>query len=247
MNKNNKYNKYKDASGNKNSNMFIFNLQPSNKKKSSFLNNYINDNSDNLQLDIKSNNTLFTMKIDSILDDILKNRVENENKIKDNTFDTIKDSLDKTEDFNNTIRYNVDKSLEIVPFNKKIYRSTFNKILNNIDKRYNITFNNNLSKNIIKSLNAEKNIDTQYGNLPPPPPFPTSLFGNTSNNAPYPILNPLINKQHSTNMGFSQGIFNKDKNVLGMMPHPERASDLELGNNDGGYIFQSIISVLELA
>lgn len=43
------------------------------------------------------------------------------------------------------------------------------------------------------------------------------------------------------------GICNAGRNVFGMMPHPERASDLELGNNDGGYIFQSIISVLELA
>jgi len=37
------------------------------------------------------------------------------------------------------------------------------------------------------------------------------------------------------------GILNYDKNVLGMMPHPERASDSALGS-DGGYkIFQSIL------
>ena len=37
------------------------------------------------------------------------------------------------------------------------------------------------------------------------------------------------------------GILNHDKNVLGMMPHPERASDSTLGS-DGGYkIFQSIL------
>ena len=38
------------------------------------------------------------------------------------------------------------------------------------------------------------------------------------------------------------GICNKNKNVFGMMPHPERASDEELGNTDGKIIFESIIS-----
>ena len=37
------------------------------------------------------------------------------------------------------------------------------------------------------------------------------------------------------------GILNKEKNVLGMMPHPERASESLLGSKDGLVIFQSII------
>ena len=37
------------------------------------------------------------------------------------------------------------------------------------------------------------------------------------------------------------GILNADKNVLGMMPHPERASDSVLGSKDGFRIFQSIV------
>lgn len=36
------------------------------------------------------------------------------------------------------------------------------------------------------------------------------------------------------------GIINENGNVLGMMPHPERYSDLLLGNNDGLRIFMSI-------
>jgi phosphoribosylformylglycinamidine synthase I len=36
------------------------------------------------------------------------------------------------------------------------------------------------------------------------------------------------------------GIINKKGNVLGMMPHPERASDPVLGKTDGGMIFSSI-------
>ena len=37
------------------------------------------------------------------------------------------------------------------------------------------------------------------------------------------------------------GIFNKNKNILGMMPHPERASEEILGSIDGLDIFKSII------
>jgi len=36
------------------------------------------------------------------------------------------------------------------------------------------------------------------------------------------------------------GIFNDKKNVLGMMPHPERASETEMGSVDGRGIFESI-------
>jgi phosphoribosylformylglycinamidine synthase len=37
------------------------------------------------------------------------------------------------------------------------------------------------------------------------------------------------------------GICNTAKNVFGMMPHPERAADDELGNTDGQVIFESIL------
>jgi phosphoribosylformylglycinamidine synthase len=38
------------------------------------------------------------------------------------------------------------------------------------------------------------------------------------------------------------GICNKTKNVFGMMPHPERAADSDLGNTDGLYLFNSILN-----
>jgi phosphoribosylformylglycinamidine synthase len=38
------------------------------------------------------------------------------------------------------------------------------------------------------------------------------------------------------------GVCNEQKNVYGMMPHPERAADDELGNTDGQAIFESILS-----
>ena len=40
------------------------------------------------------------------------------------------------------------------------------------------------------------------------------------------------------------GICNERKNVFGMMPHPERASDDELGNTDGKVIFDSMMEAL---
>jgi phosphoribosylformylglycinamidine synthase len=43
------------------------------------------------------------------------------------------------------------------------------------------------------------------------------------------------------------GVCNRNKNVFGMMPHPERASDIELGNTDGYKIFSSIINSLVTA
>jgi len=41
------------------------------------------------------------------------------------------------------------------------------------------------------------------------------------------------------------GIINKEGNVLGMMPHPERSSESELGSGDGFLIFKSIVDWLK--
>ncbi len=43
------------------------------------------------------------------------------------------------------------------------------------------------------------------------------------------------------------GVYNRAKNVLGMMPHPERASEKILGNDDGLQLFQSLQRHLGLA
>ncbi|MBP9136678.1 MAG: phosphoribosylformylglycinamidine synthase subunit PurQ [Chitinophagales bacterium] len=40
------------------------------------------------------------------------------------------------------------------------------------------------------------------------------------------------------------GICNKQRNVFGMMPHPERASEVVLGNTDGRILFESILEIL---
>lgn len=39
------------------------------------------------------------------------------------------------------------------------------------------------------------------------------------------------------------GICNKNRNVFGMMPHPERASESDLGNEDGRLLFKSLLSI----
>ena len=41
------------------------------------------------------------------------------------------------------------------------------------------------------------------------------------------------------------GIFNKEKNVLGMMPHPERMIDPALSGNDGSLFFNNLINNLK--
>ena len=42
------------------------------------------------------------------------------------------------------------------------------------------------------------------------------------------------------------GICNRDRNVFGMMPHPERAADKDLSNQDGKVLFDSIIKCLSV-
>ena len=41
------------------------------------------------------------------------------------------------------------------------------------------------------------------------------------------------------------GVFNKDKNILGMMPHPERMIDAYLSSDDGSIFFENLINNLK--
>jgi phosphoribosylformylglycinamidine synthase subunit PurQ / glutaminase len=40
------------------------------------------------------------------------------------------------------------------------------------------------------------------------------------------------------------GILSRERNVMGMMPHPERASDPLMGSTDGLVVFQSMVSAM---
>jgi phosphoribosylformylglycinamidine synthase len=43
------------------------------------------------------------------------------------------------------------------------------------------------------------------------------------------------------------GICNREGNVFGLMPHPDRACELRLGSADGTKIFQSMVETIEAA
>jgi len=53
---------------------------------------------------------------------------------------------------------------------------------------------------------------------------------------------PLSNPNGSLNQ--IAGICNHQGNVLGMMPHPERASDPSLGGTDGLRLFEGMLSAI---
>jgi phosphoribosylformylglycinamidine synthase len=42
------------------------------------------------------------------------------------------------------------------------------------------------------------------------------------------------------------GICNKGRNVFGMMPHPERAAESILGNEDGKALFESVVELADI-
>jgi phosphoribosylformylglycinamidine synthase len=54
------------------------------------------------------------------------------------------------------------------------------------------------------------------------------------------ILFRYLNNPNGSQLDIA-GITNETGNVLGMMPHPERACDKILGSEDGKFIFQSIL------
>ena len=63
----------------------------------------------------------------------------------------------------------------------------------------------------------------------------------------YSDKNGDINEDYNPNgsMGNIAGIFNKEKNVLGMMPHPERMIDPALSGEDGSIFFENLINNLK--
>lgn len=59
-----------------------------------------------------------------------------------------------------------------------------------------------------------------------------------------PAGNPTDESNPNGSLGNIAGICNRDGNVLGMMPHPERASDPALGCTDGIRLFESLVGAL---
>ena len=56
-----------------------------------------------------------------------------------------------------------------------------------------------------------------------------------------------IEEQYNPNGSIKNiaGVFNKEKNVLGMMPHPERMIDVSLSGEDGSIFFNNLINNLK--
>ena len=63
----------------------------------------------------------------------------------------------------------------------------------------------------------------------------------------YSNENGNINEENNPNGSIKNiaGIFNKEKNVLGMMPHPERMIDPALSGEDGSIFFENLINNLK--
>ena len=108
------------------------------------------------------------------------------------------------------------------------------KIINNGNK-----FCNKYKKNSIISLNIahnEGNYFTQRDHL-------KELEDN--NLIPFKYCNKegSINENSNPNGSLNNiaGILNNKKNILGMMPHPERMIDKCLSGEDGGYFFKNIL------
>ena len=63
----------------------------------------------------------------------------------------------------------------------------------------------------------------------------------------YSDENGNVNEQSNPNGSLQNiaGVFNKQKNVLGMMPHPERMIDPALSGEDGSIFFENLINNLK--
>ena len=55
-----------------------------------------------------------------------------------------------------------------------------------------------------------------------------------------------LKSNYNGSVGNIAGICNANRNVFGMMPHPERASEEVLGNRDGLTIFQGLVEAVEV-
>ena len=74
-----------------------------------------------------------------------------------------------------------------------------------------------------------------------------SLEDNTQIAVTYCDQKGLENDENNPNGALKNiaGIFNKNKNVLGMMPHPERMIDKYLSSNDGNFFFENLFKNLK--
>tara|TARA_B100001741_G_scaffold232444_1_gene193599 strand:- start:320 stop:1003 length:684 start_codon:yes stop_codon:yes gene_type:complete len=119
---------------------------------------------------------------------------------------------------------------------KFICKNVFVKI-NNIENKY----FKNIKKNILKLHIAhnEGNYFCSNDEL-------KSIQDNNQIALSYCNKNGEVNEENNPNGAIENiaGIFNKKKNILGMMPHPERMIDKYLSGEDGSIFFKNLLNNL---
>ena len=105
---------------------------------------------------------------------------------------------------------------------------------------------NNYFKNINKNI-LELHIAHNEGNFFCSSDQMKSINDNNQIAALYCNKDGEVNEKSNPNgaMNNIAGIFNKEKNILGMMPHPERMIDKYLSGDDGSIFFQNLLSNLK--
>ena len=124
-----------------------------------------------------------------------------------------------------------------------------NKYLNFICKNVHVKVKNKKNKyfNNIKKDILELHIAHNEGNYFCSEDEVKSLEDNKQIAVTYCDEKGIENDQNNPNGALKNiaGIFNKNKNVLGMMPHPERMIDISLSGEDGSLFFKNLINNLK--
>ena len=120
-----------------------------------------------------------------------------------------------------------------------------NKFLNFICKNVYVKINDNKNKffkNIKKNI-LELHIAHNEGNYFCSDDELKSIEENSQIAVTYCNKEGLENDDQNPNGAIKNiaGIFNKEKNILGMMPHPERMIDSYLSGNDGSLFFKNLL------
>ena len=124
-----------------------------------------------------------------------------------------------------------------------------NKFLNFICKNVYVKINDNKNKffkNIKKNI-LELHIAHNEGNYFCSDVELKSIEENSQIAVTYCNKEGLENDDQNPNGAIKNiaGIFNKEKNILGMMPHPERMIDPSLSGEDGSLFFNNLINNLK--
>ena len=124
-----------------------------------------------------------------------------------------------------------------------------NKFLNFICKNVYVKINDNKNKffkNIKKNI-LELHIAHNEGNYFCSDDELKSIEENSQIAVTYCNKEGLENDDQNPNGAIKNiaGIFNKEKNILGMMPHPERMIDSYLSGEDGSIFFENLVNNLK--